>query len=116
MQASLHDLLLDSSHERRLPNPLLIFLQVKACDPTCGRCQRWLEECTVLMFSTRIKDAGIAIRHLRGRILFYTAGSGNGLERLGGKDVRTKFMKKESQIIQKGFATFQTRQKRRKVE
>ena len=30
--------------------------------------------------STRIKDAGIAIRHSRGRILFYTAGSGNGLE------------------------------------
>ena len=30
--------------------------------------------------STRIKDAGIAIRHLRGRILFYTAGSRNGLE------------------------------------
>ena len=31
-------------------------------------------------FSTRIKDAGIAIRHSRGGILFYTAGSGNGLE------------------------------------
>ena len=30
--------------------------------------------------STRIKDAGIAIRHSRGRILFYTAGSRNGLE------------------------------------
>ena len=30
--------------------------------------------------STRIKDAGIAIRLSRGRILFYTAGSGNGLE------------------------------------
>ena len=30
--------------------------------------------------STRIKDVGIAIRHSRGRILFYTAGSGNGLE------------------------------------
>ena len=27
-------------------------------------------------FSTRIKDAGIAIRHSRGSILFYTAGSG----------------------------------------
>ena len=34
--------------------------------------------------STRIKDAGIAIRHSRGRILFYTAGSGNGLEGRGG--------------------------------
>ena len=35
-------------------------------------------------FSTRIKDAGIAIRHSRGRILFYTAGSRNGLERVAG--------------------------------
>ena len=35
-------------------------------------------------FSTRIKDAGIAIRHSRGRILFYTAGSRNGLERVVG--------------------------------
>ena len=34
--------------------------------------------------STRIKDAGIAIRHSRGRILFYTAGSRNGLERVAG--------------------------------
>ena len=32
------------------------------------------------MSSTRIKDAGIAIHHSRGRILFYTAGSGTGLE------------------------------------
>ena len=32
------------------------------------------------LLSTRIKDAGIAIRHSRGRILFYTAGSGDGLE------------------------------------
>ena len=30
--------------------------------------------------STCIKDAGIAIRHSRGGILFYTAGSKNGLE------------------------------------
>ena len=30
--------------------------------------------------STRIKDAGIAIRHSRGRILFYTAGSRNGFQ------------------------------------
>ena len=34
--------------------------------------------------STRIKDAGIAIRHSRGRILFYTTGSRNGLERVVG--------------------------------
>ena len=30
--------------------------------------------------STRIKDAGIAIRHPRGYTFFYTAGSGNELE------------------------------------
>ena len=35
------------------------------------------------MFPTRIKDAGIAIRHLRGRLLFYTAGSRKGFEGLG---------------------------------
>ena len=40
--------------------------------------------------STRIKDAGIAIRHLRGRILFYTAGSRNGLERVDGKGPHLK--------------------------
>ena len=34
--------------------------------------------------STRIKDAGIAICHSRGGILFYTAGSRNGLERVVG--------------------------------
>ena len=33
-------------------------------------------------WSTRIKDASIAIRHSRGGIPFYTAGSRNGLERL----------------------------------
>ena len=32
------------------------------------------------LYSTRIKDAGIAIRHSRGRILFYTASSRNELE------------------------------------
>ena len=37
-----------------------------------------------LRCSTRIKDAGIAIRHSQGRILFYTAGSRNGLERVAG--------------------------------
>ena len=44
----------------------------------------------VLQLSTRIKDAGIAIRHSRGRILFYTAGSRNGLEGLGGKGTLLK--------------------------
>ena len=34
-------------------------------------------------FSTRIKDAGIAIRHSRGRILFYTAVSRNWLKGVG---------------------------------
>ena len=34
-------------------------------------------------FSTRIKDAGIAIRHLRERILFYTAGLRNEFGRCG---------------------------------
>ena len=33
--------------------------------------------------STRITDVGIAICHSRGRILFYTAGSRNGLEGVG---------------------------------
>ena len=33
-----------------------------------------------LMLSTRIKDAGIAIRHSQGRILFYIASSTNELE------------------------------------
>ena len=33
-----------------------------------------------VFLSTRIKDAGIAVRHSRGRILFYSAGSRNGLE------------------------------------
>ena len=32
------------------------------------------------MSSTRIKDAGMAIRHSRGRIRFYTASSRNELE------------------------------------
>ena len=44
----------------------------------------------MLMLSTRIKDAGIAIRHSRGRILFYTAGSRNGLEGVDGNGIHTK--------------------------
>ena len=40
--------------------------------------------------STRIKDAGIAIRHSHGRILFHTAGSRNGVERVGGDGPRHK--------------------------
>ena len=34
--------------------------------------------------------AGIAIRHLQGRILFYTAGSRNGLERAAGHGAKHK--------------------------
>ena len=39
------------------------------------------------IFSTRIKDAGIAIRHSQGGIPFYTAGSRNGL---GSRDALLK--------------------------
>ena len=65
--------------------------------------------------STRIKDAGIALRHSRGRILFYTAGSRNGLEGFEGGGYTYKIMKKEPRTIKKGLATSQSRQKRRKV-
>ena len=37
-------------------------------------------ESIICRYSTRSKDAGIALRNLRGRILFYIAGSRNGLE------------------------------------
>ena len=46
--------------------------------------------CRILASSTRIKDAGIAIRHSRREILFYTAGSRNGLERVDGKGPHLK--------------------------
>ena len=59
---------------------------------------------SVLELSTRIKDAGIAIRHLRGRILFYTAGSRNGLERVGGKSTRLK-KKLKFQAVMKSDAS-----------
>ena len=45
--------------------------------------------------------------------LQYTAGSRNGLETVAGGGYTYKIIKKESQIIEKGFATFQTRQKQR---
>ena len=64
-----------------------------------------------LLLPTRIKDAGIGIRHSQGRILFYTSGSRNGLEAVGGGGYTYKIIKKESQIIKKGFATSQTQQK-----
>ena len=43
---------------------------------------------------TRIKDAGIAIRHSRGRILFYTAGSRNGLEGVAGRGSKKLTLRK----------------------
>ena len=44
---------------------------------------------------------GIAIRHSRGRILFYTAGSRNGLEGLDGKDIHT-----QKQVVPKKMTLF----------
>ena len=41
-------------------------------------CPNW--NCSKLQLSIRIKDAGIAIRHSWGRILFYTAGCRNGFQ------------------------------------
>ena len=59
------------------------------------------------MFSTRIKDAGIAIRDSRGRILFYTAGSGNRFEGTGVVCPHTKNMltlsKRHVFVIEKYF-------------
>ena len=40
--------------------------------------------------STRIKDAGIAIRHSRGYTFFYTAGSRKGLERVDNRGAPTQ--------------------------
>ena len=56
----------------------------------------------MLLFSTRIKDAGIAIRHSRGRILCYTAVSSLGLEGVGGKGVDMK------QVVHKKMILFVT--------
>ena len=55
-----------------------------------------------MQLSTRIKDAGIAIHHARGGILFYTAGSGNGLEVVEVVCPGLKIMKKMSHILKKG--------------
>ena len=53
-------------------------------------------------FSTRIKDAGIAIRHSQERILFYTAGSRNGLEGVGCRGYTYNIIKKNSKSSKKG--------------
>ena len=49
--------------------------------------------------STRIKDAGMAIRHSQGRILFYTAGSRNGLEGVVGHDSKKLTLRKRHVFI-----------------
>ena len=54
-------------------------------------------------FSTRIKAAGIAIRHSRGRILFHTAVSRNGLEGVASGGYTYKIIKKASK---KGVRNF----------
>ena len=51
-----------------------------------------------------MKGAGKAIRHTLERILFYTAGSRNGLEWLAGRVYMYKIIEKESQLTKKGFA------------
>ena len=47
---------------------------------------------------TRIKDVGIAIRHSRGRILVYTAGSRNGLKGLDREGTHPKMNHFERKI------------------
>ena len=64
--------------------------------------QGFMASCTgeiAWQLSTRIKDAGIAIRHSRERILFYTAGSRNEF----GRCVHTQF---GSQITKIEVSTF----------
>ena len=48
----------------------------------------------LVCFSTRIKDAGVAIRHSRERILFYTAGSRNEFVRCGHTHKRKLYLRK----------------------
>ena len=50
-------------------------------------------------YSTRIKDAGIAIRHSRGYTFFYTAGSRNGLEGVGGHGPGHKILRKRDLLL-----------------
>ena len=57
----------------------------------------------VAPLSTRIKDAGFAIRHSRGRILFYTAGSTKELE---GVD-SLKIIKKDPKSSKRGLPKVQ---------
>ena len=53
----------------------------------------------MMQLSTRIKNAGIAIRHSRARILFYTAGSGSGLEGAGGHGPKKLTLRKRHFLV-----------------
>ena len=63
-----------------------------------------LTNCWKILFfghlSTRIKDAGIAIRHSQERILFYTAGSRNGFQ---GMEAVCRHTKKHKTISKRHF-------------
>ena len=54
-------------------------------------------------YSTRIKDASLAIRHSRGRILFYTAGSRNELEGVGAVATRELYPRKRYVFLIKKY-------------
>ena len=71
--------------------PAILACVDDSCAPINEQLTRKSRKC-----STRIKDAGIAIRHSQGRILFYTAGSRNGLKGLGSKDARAKWVNLDS--------------------
>ena len=47
----------------------------RRCTGTCRHCSLEIAGATTIANQPTSKDAGIAIRHSRGRILFYTAGS-----------------------------------------
>ena len=52
-----------------------------------------------MAWSTRIKDAGIVIRHSQGRILFYTAGSRHELQRVAGDGPGHKTLRKRHVFV-----------------
>ena len=55
-------------------------------------------------YSTRIKDAGIAIRHSRGYTFFFTAGSTSGLEEVDNRGYTYKIIKASPQSSQNEFS------------
>ena len=75
---------------------------------TCVTCynEPYNELYNNLVLSNRIKDAGIAIRHLRERILFHTAGSRNGLKALDRKGTRPKMDQFEPTTVKIRVSTF----------